>query len=195
MTLVDLPSDKSQEIRQSRVFSRRCSSCTVSRALALRLSIARTVTILAVLAAAAEPWAAEDPIALARAGTNAIEHRRFGEALDAFTRASAMRPRDASLCFGAGVAAFMLGKDDVAQARFECALALKPDFLPSAIWLADLHYRAGRLPEAISTYEMVQARAPRRSDLQRQLDDWRREYELQSRFFEAHTEHFTALFE
>lgn len=106
-----------------------------------------------------------------------------------------MRPRDASLCFGAGVAAFMLGKDEVAQDRFECALALKPDFLPSAIWLGDLHYRAGRLPEAISTYEIVHARAPGRTDLLRQLDDWRREYELQSRFFEAHTEHFTALFE
>ena len=106
-----------------------------------------------------------------------------------------MRPRDASLCFGAGVAAFMLGRDDEAQARFECALALKPDFVPSAIWLGDLHYRAGRLEEAISTYEIVQRRAPGRADLQRQLDDWRREYELQRRFFDVHTEHFTALFE
>ena len=73
------------------------------------------------LVAAAEARAAQDPTALARTGTAAIESRRFGDALEAFTRAAAMQPGDASLCFGAGVAAFMLGQNDVAQTRFECA--------------------------------------------------------------------------
>ena len=57
-----------------------------------------------------------------------------------------MQPEDASLCFGAGIAAFMLGQDDVAQSRFECVLAINPGFLPAAVWLGDLHYRAGRCP-------------------------------------------------
>jgi tetratricopeptide (TPR) repeat protein len=106
-----------------------------------------------------------------------------------------MRPDDASICFGAGVAAFMLGQDDVAQTRFECALALNPVFLPAAEWLGDLHYRAGRLPEAIAIYEIARRRSPKGHELQPQLDDWRKELDLQSRFREVRSEHFTALFE
>jgi tetratricopeptide (TPR) repeat protein len=139
--------------------------------------------------------AAQDPVVLARAGTAAIEDRRFGDALDAFTKAAAMQPGDASLCFGAGVAAFMLGQNDVAQARFECALALKPDYLPAAVWLGDLHYRAGRLQEAISIYEGARQRSPNARELQEQLATWRKEQELQSRFHTVRTEHFSALFE
>jgi tetratricopeptide (TPR) repeat protein len=151
--------------------------------------------LLAASAAAPDPCAAQDPAALARAGTAAIETRRFGDALAAFTQAAGMRPDDASLCFGAGVAAFMLGQDDVARTRFECALARNPEFLPAAVWLGDLHYRSGRLSEAISVYETARQRSPRGADLQQQLDDWRREHELQSRFHEARSPHFTALFE
>lgn len=143
---------------------------------------------------APDAGAAQDPIALARAGTVAIEQQRFGDALDAFTAAAALQPGDASLCFGAGVAAFMLGQDDLAQRRFECALALKPDHLPAAMWLGDLHYRAGRLPEAISIYDTARLRSPNQ-DLEKQLALWRREYELQSRFHQVRTARFTALFE
>jgi tetratricopeptide (TPR) repeat protein len=151
--------------------------------------------VLAAFAAAAHPCAAEDPIALARAGTAAIETRRFGDALEAFTKAAAMRPKDASLCFGAGIAAFMLGRNDVAQSRFECALALDPGYLAAAEWLGDLHYRAGRLQEAISVYEAARLRSSGGRELQEQLAHWRKEEALQSRFREVLSEHFTALFE
>ena len=114
---------------------------------------------------------------------------------EAFTKAAALQPGDASHCFGAGVAAFMLGQNDVAQARFECALALKPNYLQAAVWLGDLHYRAGRLREAIAIYETAQRRSPGASELQEQLALWRQEQELQSRFHEVRTDHFTALFE
>ena len=141
--------------------------------------------MLAAFAAVAHPCAAQDPIALARAGTAAIETHRFGDALEAFTKAAAMRPKDASLCFGAGVAAFMLGQNDVAQTRFECALALNPSYLPAAEWLGDLHYRAGRLHEAISIYETARQRAPGGRELQEQLAHWRKEEALQNRFREV----------
>jgi tetratricopeptide (TPR) repeat protein len=164
--------------------------------------IAPTLLMLAVPVTAADLRAARDPIALAREGAAAIEDRRFGEALAAFTDAATMRPGDASLCFGAGVAAFMLGQNDVAQARFECALALKPSYLPPAVWLGELHYRAGRLHDAISIYETARRRStrgrrrsPRGDELQQRLADWRKEEELQSRFHEVRTAHFTALFE
>jgi tetratricopeptide (TPR) repeat protein len=151
--------------------------------------------MLAASVAAADVRAAQDPIALARTGTSAIENQRFGDALEAFTKAAALRPGDASLCFGAGVAAFMLGQNDVAQTRFECALALNPTYLPAAVWLGDLHYRAGRLHEAISIYETARQRSPSGRELQEQLALWRKEQELQSRFQEVRTDHFTALFE
>jgi tetratricopeptide (TPR) repeat protein len=139
--------------------------------------------------------AAQDAAELARAGTTAIEKYRFGDALRAFTRAAHLRPGDATLPFGAGVAAFMLGQDDVAKARFEAALTLNPAFLPAATWLADLHYRTGRLTDAIAMLEAARARVPLTSDLQQQLDEWRSEQTLQSRFHEARSPHFTVLFE
>ena len=145
--------------------------------------------------ASADVRAAEDPIALARTGTAALENQRFGDALEAFTKAAALQPGDASLCFGAGVAAFMLGQNDLAQTRFECALALNPKYLPAAVWLGDLHYRAGRLHEAIAIYETARQRSPSARELREPLVNWRKEQALQSRFRDVRTEHFTALFE
>ena len=106
-----------------------------------------------------------------------------------------MRPDDSSLCFGAGVAAFMLGQDGVAQKRFERALALTPGYRAAAEWLGDLHYRAGRLAEAIAVYETARRQSPEGHELKAQLDQWRKELELQSRFREVRSEHFVALFE
>src|SRR5262245_13673380 len=103
----------------------------------MRSSLACMTLLLAAFAGVAHVRAADDASALARAGTAAIEPRRFGDALAAFTKAAEMQPSDASLCFGAGVAAFMLGRNEVAQARFECALARNPAYLPAAVWLAD----------------------------------------------------------
>ena len=151
--------------------------------------------MLAGSVAAADVCRAQDPIALARSGTAAIEKHRFGEALEAFTKAAALQPGDASLCFGAGVAAFMLGQNNVAQARFECALALNPNHLQAAVWLGDLHYRAGRLHEAIAVYETALLHSPKERQLQQQLAVWRDEQELQGRFKEVRSEHFTALFD
>lgn len=149
--------------------------------------------MLAVSAAPADIHGSSNPDALALAGTEAIAQRRFGDALDAFNTALSTRPGDASLCFGAGVAAFMLGQDAVAGARFECALARDPNHLPAARWLGDLYYRSGRLAEAISIYERQQHSSNRR-ELRKQLDAWRKEYMRLSRFHAVRSEHFIALF-
>lgn len=150
--------------------------------------------MLAAPAAAADSRAAGDPDALARAGTEAIDQRRFGDALDAFNTALSVRPDEASLCFGAGVAAFMLGQDEVAEARFACALAADPHHLPAATWLGDLYYRSGRLSEAIAICERQQ-RSSNARELRKQLEAWRKEYGLERRFQTVRTEHFTARFE
>ena len=137
----------------------------------------------------------QDASTLARTGTAAIEAHRFGDALATFTEAAAMEPGDATFSFGAGVAAFMLGQNEVARSRFERALALNPGHVPAALWLGDLHYRAGRLEQAISICEAALERAPRDRELRDRLGNWTREHELQSRFHEVRTSHFIVLFE
>jgi tetratricopeptide (TPR) repeat protein len=137
----------------------------------------------------------QDATTLGRTGAAAIEAHRFGEALLAFRAAAAMRPNDAGLSFGAGVAAFMLGQNEVARSSFDRALALNPGYAPAALWLADLHYRAGRLEEAISTCQAALLRTPRNRELRQRLVEWRKEQELQSRFREIRTDHFIVLFE
>ena len=136
-----------------------------------------------------------DPGALATAGVAAIQDRRFGDALVAFTEAAAILPSDPSMCFGAGVAAFMLGQNDNARAWFERALARNPAYLPPAIWLGELHYRAGRMREAISTYETALKHSPGEQELELRLADWRKESDLENRFFELRAPNFSVRFE
>ena len=155
-----------------------------------------TAILLSITAVAAvEGRSARDPASLSRAGLQAIDDQRYGDALDAFTRAAALKPGDASLCFGAGIAEFMLGQDDVARARFECALSLDPGYLPAATWLGDLHYRAGRLREAIAVYEAARERSPSARELDEPIASWRDELALHSRFREVRSEHFIGLYE
>ena len=161
----------------------------------LRLLLLTLTVLTAAASALADVGKEDDAGALARRGIAAIEQRRFGEALDAFTKAIALQPGDPTLCFGAGVAAFMLGQDEAAQSHFERALALNPDYLDAAVWLGDLHYRAGRVSEAIAIYKMALRRSARRSDLEAQLATWSKEQELHDRFREVRTAHFDTFFE
>lgn len=106
-----------------------------------------------------------------------------------------MLPRDPSVCFGAGIAAFMLGQNDKARSWFERALALDPTYVAPAQWLGELHYRAGRLREAIGVYETALQRSRGAQKLAQRLIDWRKESDLESRFSETRGPHFTVLFE
>ena len=146
-------------------------------------------------AVAAVARAAQDPIALARAGTAAIENRRFGDALEAFTRAAAIRPGDASLCFGAGVAAFMLGQDDVAQSPLRVRPRAQSELSAGGGVARGPALSGGPSARGDLDLRNARQRSPDDRELQDQLDDWRKEHELQSRFHEVRTEHFTALFE
>jgi tetratricopeptide (TPR) repeat protein len=153
------------------------------------------VLTLAAFAASGDSRAVQDPNALARIGIAAIDDQRFGDALDAFMKAAALRPNDANISFGAGVAAFMLGKNDAAQAHFERALALNPGHLQAAIWLGDLQYRAGRLREAIAIYESARRQSPDNRELADLVASVRKEQALQSRFRDVRSDRFIVLFE
>ena len=136
-----------------------------------------------------------DPAALAQQAVKAIEEKRFGDALDAFTQAAKLLPRDPSLPLGAGIAAYRLGRTDEAETWFEQALKLDPRFTVASEWLGESQYRQGRVKEAIATYEAALKHSPKEEDLERRLTEWRKESQLQERFYESRGAHFRVIFE
>jgi tetratricopeptide (TPR) repeat protein len=153
------------------------------------------IVMLAVPVTASAQRVSQDPTVLTVEGVAALEDRRFGDALVAFTEAARILPRDSSSCFGAGIAAFMLGRSDDAQAWFERALDRNPTHLAPALWLGELHYRAGRLQEAISVFESALIRLPGEQELEQRLAEWRNERDLENRFLETGGSHFSVLFQ
>src|SRR5688572_28310336 len=100
-----------------------------------RLTLVAFLLVLSVPGIAAAQSGPRDPAALVQEGAKALDERRFGDALEAFTAASAIVPRDPSLRFGAGMAAFMLGRNADAQEWFEKAITLNPRYRGASEWL------------------------------------------------------------
>jgi tetratricopeptide (TPR) repeat protein len=169
---------------------------------ALRLPYARRWLLLGIVVvlAARTPLVAQsakvtDPVALAKQGIAALDQQHFGDALDVFTQAAKLLPRDPSLCLGAGIATFRLGHNDDAEMWFTRALKLDPSYTDASQWLGELQYREGRISEAIATYEAALKRKPGADGLEQRLADWRKETQLQDRFYESRGAHFRVLFE
>jgi len=135
------------------------------------------------------------PSALATAGWTAIEERRFGDALEAFTEAAGPGRTDPYLCTGAGFAAFMLGQDAEAQSWLEQALKLVPKNTDASLLLGELHHRAGRVKEAVSTYEAALKHAPNDPVLNDKLGQWRKDATLREGSYESRGAHFSVLFQ
>jgi tetratricopeptide (TPR) repeat protein len=136
-----------------------------------------------------------DAASLTQEAVAALDAQRFGEALDAFTSASKLAPRDPTVCLGAGIAATRLGRNDEAIDWFERALKIAPEFTLASQWLGELQYREGHVKDAISTYEAALKANPKADVLEKRLADWRKETQLQDRFYESRGAHFVVLFE
>jgi tetratricopeptide (TPR) repeat protein len=135
------------------------------------------------------------PAALAAAGWTAIEERRFGDALEAFTAAAGPGRSDPNLCTGAGFAAFMLGQDAEAQSWLEQALKLVPHNTDASLLLGELHHRAGRVGEAVATYEAALKHAPDEPVLHDKLGQWRKDANVRAGSYESRGAHFSVLFQ
>src|SRR5262249_32677230 len=102
-----------------------------------------------------------------------------------------------NVALGAGLAAYMLGRNPDAETWLVRALKLQPGLLQASILLGELQHRSGRLDEAIGTYEAALKQAPKEKT--GQLDDrlaaWRKEQQLVGRFSRSRGTHFTVLFE
>ena len=163
------------------------------------MSVHRRVVLAAVLLVLPVTVAAQrtpqDVETLANEGSAALEEKRFGDALEAFAAAVKLAPRDPGLSFGVGLASYMLGQNDQAEAWFERSLKLDPGYVGSSLMLGELQYRQGRIKEAISTYEAALNRSPNTRQLEERLAQWRNETQLQDRFYESRGAHFSVLFE
>jgi len=153
------------------------------------------VLLAVTLAGSSAESAQRTPAALAAEGWTAIDERRFGDALGAFTEAAGPTRRDPSLCLGAGFAAFMLGQDAEAQTWLECALKLAPRNPDASLLLGELHHRAGRVAEAVATYEAALKYAPNEPVLLEKLGQWRKDATVRAGAYESRGAHFSVLFQ
>ena len=104
-------------------------------------------------------------------------------------------PSNAMLHYGAGYAAFALGRTDAAMSSLKHAIECNPRFVQAMVLLAQVAYQAADLDLAVGTLEKAAAIVPRDRRIAQQLDQWRREAALHGRFEERSTTRFKVLFE
>ena len=164
-----------------------------------RLSPATIIlTVFVSLSFASEGRAQPDTTAveqLVQEGWSAVQAQRFGDALTAFDAALALAPREPTIWFGGGTAAYMLGRDDQARASLERALNLDPQLVEAARLLGELYHRTGQVERAIAVYSDATVFAPDDAHLAEKLRHWEREDKIQGRFRQSRGAHFRVLFE
>jgi tetratricopeptide (TPR) repeat protein len=133
--------------------------------------------------------------ALARRASEALEEKRFGDALAAFTEAVGIRPRDAELWTGKGMTEFMLGQNEQAETSLVRALTLNPRLTDASLFLGELQFRGGRAADAIATYESALKHIPGEETIVAKLEHWRKDVRLSERMYESRGSHFRVLFE
>ena len=136
-----------------------------------------------------------DPNELAQQGWDAIEAKRYGDALKSFTTATDLAPEWAGLWFGRGYAEYLLGRDRTAERSLRRSIDLDGSRGNAYSILGELLYRIGRVDEAIETYETATQAAENGSDFEARLDEWKQEQQLQDGFGKASGRHFRVLFE
>ena len=150
--------------------------------------------ILAIQSVTAQTPAAE-AVKLAEAGTKALGERRFADALSSFTAAAKLVPQNASIVFGAGLSAYMLGQNGEGERQLLRALELDPQLKDASLLLGELQYRSGRIAAAVATYEAALKHVPGDALLREKASQWAAEARTESRFAEARGVHFRVLFE
>jgi tetratricopeptide (TPR) repeat protein len=157
--------------------------------------IAVTLLTLSVLTASAQTRSTRELDRLVEAGDEALEEQRYGAALEAFSAAFKLAPTDASLALGAGFSAAMLGQLRDSRTWLERAVKLDPKFTEAHVVLGQVLYREGKVAEAVTSYEIALKLKPDDQGVARVLEQWRKESQLHSRFFETRGSRFSVIFE
>jgi peptidase MA superfamily protein/tetratricopeptide repeat protein len=132
---------------------------------------------------------------LSDAGWRAVEKEDADRAAALFREALTMRPRDAVLNLGAGVAAHLQGRDSDASTFLQKALQFDPTLTHAATLLGEIAYREGNLDLAIKTYEAALAYAPRNPVLKQRLDAWKHEASSYQSYETLKDDRFAVMFE
>ena len=152
--------------------------------------------LLVVLAAAASvPAQRRSTASLSRSGWDAINSGRALDAATAFEEALQQAPQDPGLLLGAGIAAHLLGRADVARRNLVGALKFNPALSAASLLLGEVLYQSGDVDGAITVYEQALPHAPANAQFSRKLESWRREMALHGSFARRLGDHFTVLFE
>jgi Flp pilus assembly protein TadD len=94
-----------------------------------------------------------NPNELAKQGCEAIQVKRYGEALTSFTAATDQAPEWAGLWYGRGYAEYLLGRDGIAEQSLRRSIELDGTKGNASWVLGELLYRVGRVDQEIKTYE------------------------------------------
>jgi len=128
-------------------------------------------------------------------GWEALERGDGSKAAAIFREALDRSPDNPALHFGAGYAAYLLGRLDPAISSLKKALALNPRFIQAAGLLGQVAYERGDLDLAIRSIEKAVALAPDDPLRSRQLARWRRESAVHDDMDERPGVRFRVLFE
>jgi tetratricopeptide (TPR) repeat protein len=126
---------------------------------------------------------------------SALNNGDHSKAASLFRQALERSPRDPALHYGAGWAAYALGRNDAAISALKKAVEIDPQFVQAAALLGTVAYASSDLDLAIRSMEKAAALAPRDTRIRQQLDQWRKESALHSRFDERPGVRFRVLFE
>ena len=153
--------------------------------------VLRAVLLILLVSGQSSPKAAM----LEQDGVAALNAGKAQAALDAFSEAIKLSPKNPNLWLGQGFALVLLKHDADAKASFLQALDLDPRQTRARAQLASIMRREGDLAGAIREYETVVSESGGNAGAQETLDRWKREFELHERMRLAVGDHFTVSFE
>jgi tetratricopeptide (TPR) repeat protein len=126
---------------------------------------------------------------------SALERHDAERAASLFSEELKQRPDDAVLHFGAGSAAYALGRSGPALSSFRRAVELEPQFAEALVMLGRVAYERGDSQLAIRSMEKAAELRPRDGEVRELLGRWRRESSVHNSYIEKPVEHFRILYE
>src|SRR5262245_13321446 len=125
----------------------------------------------------------------------ALDRNDPEQAASIFKRELKEHPRDPVLHFGAGSAAYALGRTDVALASLRRAVELDPEYADALALLGQVAYERGDSDLAVRSLQKASSLRPRDRRIADLLDRWQRESSVHNSYVEKPIEHFRILYE
>ncbi|MBM3808436.1 MAG: hypothetical protein FJW22_09610, partial [Acidimicrobiia bacterium] len=132
---------------------------------------------------------------LEQAGWAAIKAGQPQVAMESFSEAIKLDPKNALRRLGAGIAEFLARHDSEAKAHLEQALAPEPTQVRARAQLAQVVRRQADFQEAIRLYEIVSTEVPNDAGVRDTPERWKRERDLHDRMRLEVGHFFTISFE